>query len=386
MFENAQNLYSLSREHQLSLPTAESLARSLFETDPHVHQAIVIHPTDHQPMDHRTSSSRDSTGREIQETAGEEEEITQVKNIADDSLFHLLCLVSSASHPSTSESKPHLIPTSSRPSTSITDQIQSFHRHITGLCESKPVDDQQTSTRMETSNTSMALPWKDLNECEELLKRLVEKKFDPVRRRQLLTELQWLTNQSEEHRLQLFQAMLHRCRSSDVKKFINNLNEQSNTSLVILGILLKRKGMNEDCSKLIDMLNFYETQGKSIFGMKIRDLKRMIDQPKQMHSSPGMNRRSTSEDSSPSATINEMLSILCDYYPMRDYRIERSFSKYFKANQQHAEESQRLLMSVLVEAEDRLSESTVGMILDQLEKSDQQSSRYDLRRLATETD
>ena len=379
MSEDAEDIDSIAREHQLSLSTIESIARSLLETDPHVHQAIVIHSSDHQPMDCRTSATCHSTRREIQETLGEEEEITQVKNTIQGSLFQSLRLFFSASQHSTSESKSHLIPTSSRSSMSVTDQMHSFHRQITGMCESKTVDDHQTNNRMDTSDTSMTLPWKDLNECEELLKRLVEKKFDPVRRRQLLTELQWLTNQSDEYRLQLFQAMLHRCRSTDVKKFIHNLNEQSNTSLVILGILMKKngKGTNDDSTKLIEMLKFYETQGKSIFGMKVKDLQRM-------HSSPGTSRRPSSEESSQSLTVNEMLGILCDYYPMRDYRIERSFSRYFKVHQQHEEESQRLLISVLVEAEDRLSESTVGMILDQLEKTDNQSSRFDHVRLDTE--
>ena len=229
--------------------------------------------------------------------------------------------------------------------------------------------------RMDTSETSLVLPWKDPAECDEVLKRLTDKKHDPLKRRQLLLELQWLTNTSDVYCGQLFQAVLQRCRSTDAKKFVHNLNEQSNTSLVLLGILMKKDVSTDDHSRLIDMLKFYETQGKSIFGMKIKDLKRIFDEAKQTTPSTGTSQRSLAGDPSAAVTMNDMRHLLRDHYPLRDCRIEINFRKYLASHRLQEEECQRVLMNVLVEAEDQLSESTIGMILDQLETMDYKSSR-----------
>jgi hypothetical protein len=258
--------------------------------------------------------------------------------------------------------------------------MRSYHEHIADLHRTNHTNNEKNNdddeharvNRMDISDTCLTLPWKDQHECEELLKRLVDKKFDPIKRRHILIELQWLTNKSDECCHQLFQCMLQRCRSTDVKKFINNLNEQSNTSLVILGLLMRKNIINvDDMSKLIDMLKFYETQGKSIFGMKIKDLKRLGEQAQRVNTAC----RLSFDESNTMLTMHEMLNMLCDYYPMRDYRIEKNFLKFFQRNRQHVDQCQQLLMNILVEAEDRLSESTIGMILDRLESIDYTSSR-----------
>ena len=64
-----------------------------------------------------------------------------------------------------------------------------------------------------------------------------------------------------------------------------------------------------------------------------------------------------------------MLDIFGGYDSISDYRLERQFYKYLKSNHQYENECKHLLMNVLVQAEYRLSEPTIGMILDQLEKN-----------------
>ncbi|CAF4385090.1 unnamed protein product, partial [Adineta steineri] len=113
----------------------------------------------------------------------------------------------------------------------------------------------------------------------------------------------------------------------------------------------------------------YDTDNKNIFQMKIKDFKRIIEQYQN-------NKILLTDDQNQkSLTINNMLNIFNSYSSISDYRIEKDFYKYLKSNNQNEDECKRLLMNVLVQVEYKLSEPTIGMILDQLEKMDYKSSR-----------
>ncbi|CAF3843439.1 unnamed protein product [Adineta steineri] len=262
-----------------------------------------------------------------------------------------------------------LIPTTSRVLSSIADQIHSFDLRINTLYNKNSPKEISLDDKMDTSNTNILIPWNNLNECEELLKCLFNKNFDSLKRHQLLVQLQWLTNTSDEYRSQLFQTLLKCCQSTSKDEFIQNLNQQFNSSFVLLNIFLKNKFSNDDFMKLINVLDTYDTDNKSIFQMKIKDFKRIIEQ--------FQNNKIllTDDENQKSLTIDNMLNIFNSYSSISDYRIEKDFYKYLKSNNQNEDECKRLLMNVLVQVEYKLSEPTIGMILDQLEKMDYKSSR-----------
>ncbi|CAF4419355.1 unnamed protein product, partial [Adineta steineri] len=123
-----------------------------------------------------------------------------------------------------------LIPTTSRVLSSISDQIHSFDLRINTLYNKNSPKETFLDDKMDTSNTNILIPWNNLNECEELLKCLVNKNFDSLKRHQLLVQLQWLTHTSDEYRSQLFQTLLKCCQSNSKDEFIQNLNQQFNSS------------------------------------------------------------------------------------------------------------------------------------------------------------
>ncbi|CAF3445785.1 unnamed protein product, partial [Rotaria sp. Silwood2] len=101
----------------------------------------------------------------------------------------------------------------------------------------------------------------------------------------------------------------------------------------------------------------------------------MINQYEELKFTTKQNRNLlTNEQIKKNLTIDHMLNILSNYNSLNDCRIERQFYKYFILNNQYEDECKHLLMNVLVEAEYKLSEPTIGMILDQLEKMDYKSS------------
>jgi hypothetical protein len=289
--------------------------------------------------------------------------------------YNFFSSISQDSNPQLSDQKFHLIPTTSRVS-SISDQIHSFDLRINNLSNQKSPREISNENKMDTSDTNILLPWKNSNECEQLLKCLVNKNFDSIKRRQLLIQLQWLTNISDEYRSQLFQAMLTCCESIGKEEFLRNFSQQFNTSLVLLSIFMRNKLSYDHCMKLINVLDTYDVQDKSIFRMKIKELQRMIDQTEQLRTPIKTNQVSTADEQIQKyLTINNMLDMFGSYDSISDCRIEKQFYKYFKSNNQYEDECKRLLMNVLVQAEYRLSEPTIGMILDQLEKMDYKSSR-----------
>jgi hypothetical protein len=198
---------------------------------------------------------------------------------------------------------------------------------------------------MDTSDSNPTLPWKNLRECEEFLKNLVDKNSHPIKRRQYLIQLQWLTNSSDDYRSQLFQTML-KCSKDE---FLNNLNQHYNISFVLLNILLKSKSLNNDLMKLLNQLESSNSQDQNIFQMKIKELKRatQMNQP-----------------------MNNISEILNSYYLLNNSKIEKQFHKYLKLHNQNDDECKDLLMNILIENESKFSEPTIGMILDQLEKFD----------------
>ena len=78
-------------------------------------------------------------------------------------------------------------------------------------------------------------------------------------------------------------------------------------------------------------------------------------------------------------TVNNLLDILSCDHSISDSRIERQFYKFLKSNVQYEDECKRTLINVLIQAEHKLSEPTIGMILDQLEKMDYKSSKFVFR-------
>ena len=219
-----------------------------------------------------------------------------------------------------------LIPTNVRPTNSIIEQIRSFDRSI---------NEKEENNTMEISDSRETnLPWNNVDECAEFLKEIFEKKFDGKRRREMLIEVQWLTNESSKLREELFEAMIRRCRSSDVKKFVQQLNEESNSSLFLLGILFGKLSLKTiESKKLIESLHFYETQRRKMFSLKLKELKRLSD---------GKRRN----------WLEEEISKIS----FRD-----DFGKFLSEN------------------ENRLNESTIGTILDELEKLDFQSKSSTMR-------
>jgi len=175
---------------------------------------------------------------------------------------------------------------------------------------------------MDISEPNIIIPWKNLNECKELLKYLLNKTSNPIKCRQLLIQLQLLTNTSEDYRLQLIETIIKYCQSISKEEFRNNLN----ISFVLLNILTKNQSLNDNYKNLLHLL---ENQDKNLFQMKINELNRRL-----------RNQLNVIDNSSLS-------------------------------NNQDKD----VLMNVLVQSEYRLSEPTIGMILDQLEKIDYKSSR-----------
>jgi hypothetical protein len=97
--------------------------------------------------------------------------------------------------------------------------------------------------------------------------------------------------------------------------------------------------------------------------MKIKEFNhRIINQIEELNSEKILN-------------INQILDILENFSSLNDSRIEKQFYKYFKLNNQHEDECKNVLINFLLQAEYRLSEPTIGMILDQLEKLDYKSSK-----------
>ncbi|CAF3950884.1 unnamed protein product [Rotaria sordida] len=275
-----------------------------------------------------------------------------------------------------SDKKYHLIPTSSRITSSISDQIHSFNIRINDLCNKKSSNEISNEHLMDISDINFNIPWKDLNECEELLKYIIDKKNSPIKRRQLLLQIQWLTNISNEYCNQLCQTILKCYNSINKEEFLKNLHEQYYTSFVLLNILMKSKYLNDDYIKLINQLDIDDQQNQNIFQLKIKQLKRMIKQFEELKLITKQNQNLLINDEiEKNLNIDTLLNILNNYNSLNDCRIEREFYKFFKLNHQYENECKHLLMNILVEIEYKLSEPTIGMILDQLEKIDYKSSR-----------
>ncbi|CAF1294451.1 unnamed protein product, partial [Didymodactylos carnosus] len=290
-------------------------------------------------------------------------------------LFSIHCFYFST----TSIQQPFI--SSSSSSSSINHYLTIYNRRINDLCNHISIVEQEIPT---ISCNNLALinkiqPWKDKIECEDYLKRLFDKKLDRSKRQHLLTEIQWITNLNEQYHLQLIQAMINRCKSNDVKKFVNSLNEYTSCSLVLLAIVFKstinNQQINDECLKLLIILKHYETQGKSIFGLRLRTIKRSDDQTNMITSLLNIKRNlivTTTTTNTLTTNISQqqsdMLNILCDYYPVRDYRIEKNFKHYiqttFSSNRQ--DDCKHILINLLCESEDKMSESTIGMLLDHL--------------------
>ncbi|CAF4684938.1 unnamed protein product, partial [Rotaria sp. Silwood2] len=63
-----------------------------------------------------------------------------------------------------SDKKTRLIPTSSRISSSISDQIHSFNNRINDLCNKKSSNEISNENQMDISDINFNIPWKNLNE------------------------------------------------------------------------------------------------------------------------------------------------------------------------------------------------------------------------------
>lgn len=225
---------------------------------------------------------------------------------------------------------------------------------------------------MDTSDVVPNLPWKNLQECEEVIKYLFDKKVLPIKRRQLLIQIQRLTNISGEYSSQFYQTIV-KCSTSNYKEeFLKNLNQDFNTSLVLLNILMRNKTLDND---LINIFELNGIQEKNLFQMKAKQLKRMINQFEELKVSTNNKHLLSDDNITTNATMEHMLSIFTSSDSLNDSRIEKQFYKFFKLNNQYDNECEHLLMNVLIEAEYKLSEPTIGMILDQLEKMDYRSSR-----------
>ncbi|CAF1294874.1 unnamed protein product [Rotaria magnacalcarata] len=282
----------------------------------------------------------------------------------------------SATQEKSSDKSVRLIPTSSRMSSSIVEQIHSFDIRINDLCNKKSSDEISNDNQMDTSDTEFNIPWKNLDECEELLKYLIDKKTSQIKRRQLLVQLQWLTNMSEDYCFQLCQTMLKCCYSTYKHEFINNLNQQFNCSFALLSILMKSKLLNNDFVKLLNLLESDCNSNQSLVLMKIKQLKRVTNQLEELKLTTKSNvNLLPDEQIKQNLTIDHMLNIFISSNSLNDWRIEQQFYKYFKSNNEHEDECKHLLINVLVEAEYKLSEPTIGMILDQLERIDYKSPR-----------
>ncbi|UJR27826.1 hypothetical protein I4U23_009094 [Adineta vaga] len=268
-----------------------------------------------------------------------------------------------------SSQQSELIQTTSRISFSILDQIQSFDLRINKLSDKTFSNGISNDNQMDISDTNITLPWKNLNECEELLRCLMKKNFDSIKRRQLLIQLQWLTNHSNEYYSQFFQTIFKSCQSTNQNEFLKDFSEQFNTSLVILDILMKNKSMNDEQMKLIHILDVSNIDEKSLIRIKLNEFKRIFEQSEH-YKTPIKTNQITNQ-----LTVDNMLDILSNYHSISDSRIERQFYKYLKLNSQYEDECKRTLMNVLIQAEHKLSEPTIGMILDQLEKMDYKSAR-----------
>lgn len=226
--------------------------------------------------------------------------------------------------------------------------------------------------QMEISDREFNIPWKNMDECEELIKYLLDHNCSSIKRCQLLIQLQWLTNLSDEHCSQLCKTLLKCCSSKTKNEFLNNLNRQYNTSFVLLSILIKNRCFNDDFIKLISLLDSDDGLTKNLFQMKIKQIKCMIKKFEELKLLRETNRNLLSDDD---LTVENMLNIFNSTNSVNDWRIEKHLKKYFKINNQHEDKFKHLLMNLLVQAENKLSEPTVGMILDQLEKIDSKSSK-----------
>jgi hypothetical protein len=277
--------------------------------------------------------------------------------------YYLKIFVSIFSTSPDSTQQSHLIPTTSRSSVSISDQMNSFTHRINDLCNKKSSIQLSNENQMDTTDINLTLPWKNLIECEELLKYLFNKNNDSIKRRQLLIQLQWLTNQSDEYRSQLFETIFKCCHSIYKEEFLNNFTKQYHISFVLLNILIKNQLLNDNSKKLINIFVTSNIEHKNIFEMKIKEFNhRIINQIEELNSEKILN-------------INQILDILENFSSLNDSRIEKQFYKYFKLNNQHEDECKNVLINFLLQAEYRLSEPTIGMILDQLEKLDYKSSK-----------
>ncbi|CAF1512845.1 unnamed protein product, partial [Adineta ricciae] len=261
----------------------------------------------------------------------------------------------------------NLIPTTSRSFSSLSDQLQSFDLRMNKLCEKLSASQLSNDNHMDTSDTTIALPWKNLNECEAVLRCLVKKTLDPIKRRQLLIQLQWLTTNSLEYHSQIFQTMLKCCQSDTKDAFLMNFTEQYNTSLVLLDILMRNKSINDEQIKLIQILDASNIPDQNLIRMKINEFKRIMEQNEHL--------KTPVKTASTNLTVNNLLDILSCDHSISDSRIERQFYRYLKSNVQYEDECKRTLINVLIQAEHKLSEPTIGMILDQLEKMDYKSSK-----------
>ncbi len=139
-----------------------------------------------------------------------------------------------------------------------------------------------------------------------------------------------------------------------------NFTEQYNTSLVLLDILMRNKSINDEQIKLIQILDASNIPDQNLIRMKINEFKRIMEQNEHL--------KTPVKTASTNLTVNNLLDILSCDHSISDSRIERQFYRYLKSNVQYEDECKRTLINVLIQAEHKLSEPTIGMILDQLEK------------------
>ena len=249
----------------------------------------------------------------------------------------------------------NLIPTTSRSSTSISDQLLSFDQRINKrLLKSSIEPASNDDQHMEISEPIFTIPWSTLAECESLLRYLLKKSTDPIRRRQLLVQVQLLSHTSEQHRRQLMETIIQCCQVNDQEDFRMNLHQQSDVTLVLLNIFTKDSSLDEHLRKLFDLLTIsHSTTKKSLLQSKIEQLNHRLIHPSNVKS----------------LSTASLLEVL--HQP----RFEQSLAEYFHSNHLDTDQCQSILINVLVQNEDRLSEPTIGMILDQLERIDSRSSK-----------
>lgn len=127
-----------------------------------------------------------------------------------------------------------LIPTASRPLTSIDEQIRRFQKQN----EEKSMKIHDENEQMEISTSNIVLPWKNPQECDEILRNLFN--VEPKKRREILIEIQILTNRSVERRREFVQSFFRNFHFIDF----------SSCSPILRSILMKKRSIFHDESKI----------------------------------------------------------------------------------------------------------------------------------------